>query len=399
MTRKQERRARVLRWAATMIVGLAGGATLLAFTSEPAGWLLAPLCLMGAAAIGHRFMIAPPGVAILTYHSVSPAPGWLPWSREIAVHPRTFARHLAVLERIGATVLPTRVLTARRAAGAPLPPRAVAIHFDDGYLDNHAYAAPLLRRHGFAATFFPSLDFIEPDGSRRRDGLVEGYMRWSELADLAATPGFEVEPHGVAHARVPVSDKTVGVLSPANWRSNAWLQWAAMPGAKYDWYRQTAPVAVPLGSPIPASGLALAQRAWVGGAHETTSAFAARIEGDLSECRATFIARLGYVPRIFCWPENKSCAEGRQIARSIGYIATTAGKGRNTAQEPAEILSRIHIGDRALGFRWLPAEALHFRASVRLMQGNHYWYLVVAPMNLMRQMVFAVRRRMRDDFA
>ena len=399
MTRKRERRARILRWAATMVVGLLGAGTLLAFTSEPAGWLLAPLCLMGAAAIGHRFMIAPPGVAILTYHSVSPAPGWLPWSREVAVHPRTFARHLEVLQRIGAAVLPTRVLVTHRAAGAALPQRPVAIHFDDGYYDNHRFAAPLLRQHGFGATFFPSLDFIEPDGSPRREDVAEGYMRWSELAELAAVPGFEVEPHGVAHARVPVSDRTVGILDSSNWRANAWLQWAATPGPKYDWFRQSAPVAVPLGTPIPASGLALAVPAWIGGAPETPHAFASRIEGDLSECRATFLARLGYVPRIFCWPENKSCAEGRQIARSIGYTATTGGTGRNTADEPPEILSRIHIGDRALGFRWLAAEALHFRASVRLMQGNHYWYLVLAPMNLTRRLVFALRRLLRDDFS
>lgn len=398
MTRRAERRAAVRRWAAIQAVGWGIGAA--GFVMAPAPWGVAILAVaIGAALLlGHRHMVAAPGVAILTYHSVSPAPGWLPWSRDIAVHPQTFAGHLATLARMGARVMATRELVARRAAGVPVPPRAVVLHFDDGYLDNHRFAAPLLREYGVTATFFPSLDFIEPGNMVRHDGDVAGYMRWSELSELAAA-GFEVEPHGVNHARVPVSDRAVGVLDAGNWRQHAWMQWAATPGPKHDWHRAATPEAVPLGSPIPQSGLALAVRAWRDGARESEGDLADRITRDLTACRAAFEAQLGITPRLFCWPENKTCPEARAIARSLGYRATTGGAGRNAAGEPADVLSRVHVDDRALGFRWGPAEALYLRATVRAMQGQLYWYLLLAPMHALRRAVFALRVRLGSDFA
>jgi peptidoglycan/xylan/chitin deacetylase (PgdA/CDA1 family) len=398
MTRKAERQARVLRWAAMVAAGLVAAVVIAVLLPGTLGLVAAALAILLAVVAGHGTMIAPPGVAILTYHSVSPDPGWLPWSREIAVHPRTFERHLRTLRRMGAAVIATRDFVARRAAGQAVPDRTVVLHFDDGYLDNHRHAMPLLLREGMPATFFPSLDFISPCAGAPRDGSDAGYMSWTELAELRQA-GFEVEPHGVDHARVPTSDRVVGKLDYTNWRQHAWLQWAATPGPKHDWFQMATPGAVPLGSAIPSSGLALAERAWRGGAREDMGALIERIERDLAACRAAFEERFGEAPQIFCWPENKLHPEGRQIARRLRYRATTGGRGRNSADESAEVLSRIHVNDRALGFRWLAAEALYLRASVRLMQGNHYWYLLLAPMHVARKIVFRLRSRFGADFA
>jgi hypothetical protein len=381
MTRKQERKRRLLEWAAIVALG-AGAAVWL-------GGMGGAAALTGALWLGHRRMILPPGIAVLTYHSVARDPDWLPWGYEIAVAPATLERHLDALANAGCTVLGTRDYLARRGAGQALPPRTVLLHFDDGYLDNWLSAVPALRARRMPATFFASLDFVEPGDTLRRGGDASGYMNWAELRAIEADPLFEVEPHGVDHGRIAVSEHAADTLTAGNWRRHAWLQWAATAGPKHDWFRQAVPVAVPLGSAVPVSGLALASV----GVRETPADLTRRITHHLQLCQAAFECELGRVPHVFCWPENKAVAEGREIAAALGYRATTGGKGRNTAHEPAHILSRIHMGDRALGIRWLAAEGFHVRAATRLAHGNLYWYLAVGPMNWMRALVTAVRRR------
>jgi len=69
------------------------------------------------------------------------------------------------------------------ARRAPLPPRAVALTFDDGYADNLALAAPLLGDLGIPATFFLAPDFLT--------GATRPW--WEQLAAaLAATPARTV---------------------------------------------------------------------------------------------------------------------------------------------------------------------------------------------------------------
>lgn len=62
-------------------------------------------------------------------------------------------RQLRFLRRV-ANVVPLREALEALADGRDLPPRAVAITFDDGYRDNLEVAVPLLRRLGLPATFF-----------------------------------------------------------------------------------------------------------------------------------------------------------------------------------------------------------------------------------------------------
>lgn len=60
----------------------------------------------------------------------------------------------------------------RQLGQGRLPPRAMAITFDDGYLDNLEVAAPILRRHGLCATFFIATGFL--DGGRMwNDTVIE----------------------------------------------------------------------------------------------------------------------------------------------------------------------------------------------------------------------------------
>jgi len=72
-----------------------------------------------------------------------------------------------------------QALTQLRAG--TLPPRALAITFDDGYADNCEIAMPILRRHGMNATFFVATEFL--DGGRMwNDTIIEAIRRTAAQA-------------------------------------------------------------------------------------------------------------------------------------------------------------------------------------------------------------------------
>jgi peptidoglycan/xylan/chitin deacetylase (PgdA/CDA1 family) len=108
---------------------------------------------------------------VLTYHRVLPDPDLLNPGQ---VDAATFAVHLRALRRLF-NVMPLRVALEELWSGN-LPPRAVAITFDDGYHDNFAIAAPLLRRHGLRATFFLATGFLD-GGCMWNDIVIETVRR------------------------------------------------------------------------------------------------------------------------------------------------------------------------------------------------------------------------------
>lgn len=68
-------------------------------------------------------------------------------------------------------VLPLAEAVQRLAAGT-IPPRALAITFDDGYADNAEIAAPVLRRLGLTATFFVTTGYLG-GGCMWNDRVIE----------------------------------------------------------------------------------------------------------------------------------------------------------------------------------------------------------------------------------
>jgi peptidoglycan/xylan/chitin deacetylase (PgdA/CDA1 family) len=87
---------------------------------------------------------------VLGWHNVEPT--WF-FPAPPAAGRRGLAGQLAVLRRL-ANVVPLDPALAALAEGRPLPPRAVALTFDDGYRDSLQVAAPMLERLGLPATFF-----------------------------------------------------------------------------------------------------------------------------------------------------------------------------------------------------------------------------------------------------
>jgi peptidoglycan/xylan/chitin deacetylase (PgdA/CDA1 family) len=126
-----------------------------------------------------RNIFARDGLRILTYHRVLEAEDEL---RPGEITLAAFDVHCSVLAR-WFNVLPLGEAWRRTLAGT-LPPRAVAITFDDGYADNVELALPALQRHGLTATFFIATGYL--DGGRMwNDSIIESARHAPASLDLS----------------------------------------------------------------------------------------------------------------------------------------------------------------------------------------------------------------------
>lgn len=107
---------------------------------------------------------------ILMYHRVLAAPDAL--QREVPDAALLHAQ-MRVISQVF-NVLPLDEAVARLGERR-LPPRAIAITFDDGYRDNHDVAMPILREFGLTATFFVCTGFL--DGGRMFNDTVAECVR------------------------------------------------------------------------------------------------------------------------------------------------------------------------------------------------------------------------------
>jgi peptidoglycan/xylan/chitin deacetylase (PgdA/CDA1 family) len=101
-----------------------------------------------------------PWLTVLTYHRVG-EPGAAGDLDEgvVDVTPAQLDRQLRYLRHWLDPVSLQDVLAWRRGWRG-LPANPVLVTFDDGYRDNHDVALPILRRHGFQATFFVAVDYV-----------------------------------------------------------------------------------------------------------------------------------------------------------------------------------------------------------------------------------------------
>jgi peptidoglycan/xylan/chitin deacetylase (PgdA/CDA1 family) len=129
-------------------------------------------------------------VAILAYHSISDAPV------ETAVPPAAFDRQLDALAARGYRFVPLASVVTWVAGRGPIPRKAVAVTFDDGYADFETAAMPILERHAAPATLFAVAD---AGASRERLGNDIPLLSPAALARLRAHPLVEIGYHSQTH--------------------------------------------------------------------------------------------------------------------------------------------------------------------------------------------------------
>lgn len=92
---------------------------------------------------------------ILLYHRIAAPPQD---AHLLCVSPDRFREHLDVIAQLGRPMALGEMARALRAGR--LPPRAIAVTFDDGYADNLVNAKPMLERFGVPATVFVASGYV-----------------------------------------------------------------------------------------------------------------------------------------------------------------------------------------------------------------------------------------------
>ncbi|MFZ1936721.1 MAG: polysaccharide deacetylase family protein [Thermoguttaceae bacterium] len=340
-------------------------------------------------------------IPVVMYHTIGRVmPDWR-WSF-LTVPGTVFEDHLKWLVRAGYRTADLEELHCHVAGQRLLPQRSVVLTFDDGYLDNWTYAAPLLRKYGCVGTVFVNPEFVDPrdivrpslddvwERKTSEEALeVRGFMSWPELRLLAANGPLRVESHAMTHTWYPVGPQIVDFHHPGD--GHFWLDWNALPERKPFYLTQPTATQIPFGTPIyehqkslaatkffpnPCEAQVLADfveeegggvffarerwretlmakvrqlrdRGYKVGTYESEVGRIARYRFELAECQMTIEGRLGRRVKFLCWPGGACNEISRSIAVGL-YAAVTLGSAdpspaRNRPGEDARFIKRIGV--------------------------------------------------------
>lgn len=148
----------------------------------------------------HRAMqlLAPARLVILRYHSVREDPAKLDAYIPSSITHSTSAFR-AQVEYVARTCQPVTLdhVPEFIAGTRPIPKRAVAITFDDGYRDNYEIAAPILEEHGIRGVFYIATSSVEGRPLwfvRLRYWMIQAKISWPEFLKASGSCASLTEP-------------------------------------------------------------------------------------------------------------------------------------------------------------------------------------------------------------
>ncbi|RJO65696.1 MAG: polysaccharide deacetylase family protein [Candidatus Omnitrophota bacterium] len=124
---------------------------------------------------------------VLMYHSVKPH---VNPKDKLAVSTRTFRQQMELLDAYHYSVIPLEALAMMLRDKRPIPPRAIAITFDDANEDTFLYAFPVLRAYDFAATVFVVTEYVSRPYK----------LTWEEIRRMQKSGLVSVGSHGITHS-------------------------------------------------------------------------------------------------------------------------------------------------------------------------------------------------------
>lgn len=238
------------------------------------------------------------GAAVLVYHDLREGP-----SDDFArfTGAGEFAAHLEYLRQNGYCVVPLKSVIDCLEGGEPLPPKAVAITFDDGYLGVYTAAFPLLKEYGVPATVFVVAGLNEV--KKPYDG--HEWLTWEMLREMQRSGLVDVQSHTYdLHYKVYTGPDQKR-LRPAT----------VARAYRFDWGRR-----------------------------ETLEEWAEKLYLDLVKARQTIEAELGAPVDTLAWPFGAYTPQSVEAARRAGYryFATTL-PGANAPGVSPQAIRRVSV--------------------------------------------------------
>lgn len=295
----------------------------------------------------------PPRLLVLMYHRVLPADDSRARIEEpgMMVTPDTFRQHLQIVQEYFEPVQLSGWL-ARRAAHQPLPARACAITFDDGWADNYEFAYPVLQETATPATIFLVSDMI---GTRKQfwperlarlvTTIAMHHSRhWAdpELAwlrdagaeyDFSDTPPStealtsiisraKILPDTEVHARIDLAQNALGLGDDS--QTASLLNWKQV-------------------NEMLASGLVEAGSHTCHHMRLNRETPADLMEREITASKQTIEAQTGTSVSTFCFPNGDYTETALDLVRTHYKGAVTTQSGWNTDRTDSHCLSRIGI--------------------------------------------------------
>ena len=131
-------------------------------------------------------------VPILMYHSIDP------YARKdnlLAITPAYFKRQMRFLRDHDYNIISLEAVAGLIKGSNKIPPRTIAVTFDDGYKDNYTYAFPILKEFNIPATIFVIVNEVgRPQGDR---------LSWDDIKIMQESGLITFGSHTLNHPWLP----------------------------------------------------------------------------------------------------------------------------------------------------------------------------------------------------
>ena len=117
------------------------------------------------------------------------------------VSAKRFKRQMDYLKKNNYDVIELKDLVDGLKGAKPLPGKPIVITFDDGTESVYKEAFPILLDHGFKATVFLTVNFIEKKQMQEKSFLKYLPLSWEEIKEMQAN-GFTFYPHSLSHPKL-----------------------------------------------------------------------------------------------------------------------------------------------------------------------------------------------------